>query len=1152
MAQLRLILGPAGSGKTHTVLREVAERAAAAPMGPPANAYLLVIVPEQQAAQIERDILLAIQQLGGPPATARVRVMGFSRLAALLASPAEAATAELGDLGRQLALWQLLRGQPELARRLGLAGDGLGTASTAPVAALIAELSLQGASPDTLRQRSALLDGDDGSLSAGNKLRALGDLLEAYRARCQSCGYRFVAPASHIPERLHRWPMLAQTEVWLDGFATLTPAEENAVEALLHECRNVSVTQLLDAAGGRLEGPAAHDVYDWYTLPREQYQRWPEVAARAVCDFDAVRDTLVLPAPLRWSGGSQLASLALNGPQREAQADAGGTQQIELVNCADAFIEVLEAARIVRRLILPPELGGSGMRCGEISIVTRDRSAYHELLELQLGDHGIPAFFDQRRSLRHHPAVELLRGSLRLVLATADSEDALALLRCGLLDAVATPAEPAPAGDGNGDPVDTSDPAGVQRCIDRLAELARRSTISAERWIGESRWPTDAGMTGGSVVDLDTWRCSMLAPVRALAAQFKALPAGQHTVRALLELAWQALLGEPVYRRLLRLAELEEAVHPPRRDIAAQHRAALAQLALLVDQLVLLGGDCVIGDGEVPGRIDAAEFCSWLDDGIEQLSMALPPPGADCVLVTDIVRGRHHGVRATILLGLADGTWPPAAPEGALVTEAERASINAAGRLLDGGALSRAENEPYLFMVAATRPSELLYVLRPVADRDGRRMAPSPFFTALSGDGVKTRTVDAAGMYDVAAVQSVEHLAIAAGLSHPRIPELAAALGLLLNSGSPVRRGLRWAADHAAEHPRVDPADVQASLGRTAAGLTLGSVRQLETFAQCPQQHYVTSMLRLSDPRPGGFSKAQLSRLYRETLSATVHQLNRGGFDWEQATASAVTAAALASLDEIARQVAVEFGRLSFDFIRERMRLVLPLVAQQVAASGGSVLATGVTFGSPDAPLPPVRLDTAYGPLAVSGRMDRLDIDAAGRATAVDYSLKGELDWTRVAGGSDLGSLAGLLALDGADGSKLGSLLKLSASGLAVQGTELSWSSRDEGSSKSTSVNADKAGADALDNVRQTALAVMSSLAERLLSGDVAALPLKTPAGHVACHFCGYRSICRFDPARGDRYRELPPLTSARLGRLLLEQGPGALAGYFPAPEGSQ
>src|SRR6266481_4038473 len=71
--QVRLLLGPAGSGKTFRCLAEIREALSAAPEGPP----LLLIAPKQTTYQLERQ-LLADASIQG---YTRLHILSFERLA---------------------------------------------------------------------------------------------------------------------------------------------------------------------------------------------------------------------------------------------------------------------------------------------------------------------------------------------------------------------------------------------------------------------------------------------------------------------------------------------------------------------------------------------------------------------------------------------------------------------------------------------------------------------------------------------------------------------------------------------------------------------------------------------------------------------------------------------------------------------------------------------------------------------------------------------------------------------------------------------------------------------------------------------------------------------------------------------------------------
>ncbi len=416
MPELKLILGPAGSGKTRRVTGEVASCAAQGALPGPAQPPLLVIVPEQQAAAVEAQVLRRLSAEHGLGATARVRVMSLTRLAAWLMQQAGAVREQPGDLGRRLLTWSLT---PESPRR---------AAEAAVHAEMLAELAQYGVTGAQLLQRAAAA-----GPALAQKLSALAQLQERYHAACRERGLSFAPATACIPELLTdtHWPYLAQTLVWVDGFAGFTPVEERALLALLGRCARVTATLLLAPAA--VEGGAEHPLAREYRPTRELYHRWLELAAGARATVAPLATLDQLP---RWAAGSPLAELARDGlygaPLPDAlPAQAGASPEapadLRALACADERSEVAAAARTIRRLVLPPELGGRGWRYRDVSVITRHLDPYAPLVPLVFGEYGIPYFLDARRGLAHHPAAEYLRCGVRLACGQAAVEDVYTL-----------------------------------------------------------------------------------------------------------------------------------------------------------------------------------------------------------------------------------------------------------------------------------------------------------------------------------------------------------------------------------------------------------------------------------------------------------------------------------------------------------------------------------------------------------------------------------------------------------------------------------------------------------------------------------------------------------------------------------------------------
>jgi len=722
MPSLTLLIGPAGSGKTHRVLDDVARRALAGALPTADHPPLLVIVPEQQAVTTERALLSRLREIsdGRLGASARIHVMSLTRLANVLADRAGRQLAPLGELGRRLLVWRLLDQVNNPSER---------QARAAALADLVAELMLYGTQPQDLRQRAEeMQDTETESPAAAlvDKLNELAEVLEGYLAQCQARGLDHRPAAAHVPELLTsgNWPWLERTLVWVDGFAGFTPAEELALSALISRSAGVTATLLLDKP--RLAGPLADDPADWYQPTRETYLHWRKLArdcgAREDIEWLATDETR-LP---RWMDGSPLAALARNGirPQPAVEQNTNCTRAVA---CADDRAEVDQAARQIQRLLR------DGYRCGEISVVCRSLEPYADLVAARFLEHGIPSFLDARRSLASHALLEYCRAGLRLVLDQAGSEDVIALIKTTLLpQPVAEPEGPAP-----------------RDRLDLLENYALAHNLRPDHWLRDEPWtrqvrPGHRAEDGDRQTEqaalaatLDTWRKELLRPLIELRAWIRAKP-DPPTVGELLGRFWTQLIdGEPLARVEDWAATAEQNTSDGALT-AALHRQVPEQLANLLDELVLLAGDIPVGTA----GINTSELCQWVEAGLAALSTGQPPARLDAVLVTDIERGRHHPVRATLLLGLAEGRWPQPSLESALFSDRERHEINASAAtgqaaLLGGGASQGAAREPYLALVAATRASELLYLSRPSADQSGTIRPPS----SLYGDLLRALTI---------------------------------------------------------------------------------------------------------------------------------------------------------------------------------------------------------------------------------------------------------------------------------------------------------------------------------------------------------------------------------------------------------------------------
>ena len=226
--QARFLLGPAGSGKTFRCLAEIRAALAASPEGPP----LVLLAPKQATFQLERQLLAG----GALSGYARLNIFSFERLAQFVLEtlgvpPPSGLLAEEGRVMVLRAL--LLRHGDELelfrqsARRPGFARQ---------VSQLLDELQHHQYTPAKLRalsRRTGL------SRELQHKLHDLALLLEAYAHWLTEHGLQdgsrlLDAATEALRKSSLTWDARPQIQnLWLDGFAEMTPQELDLLAAVL-------------------------------------------------------------------------------------------------------------------------------------------------------------------------------------------------------------------------------------------------------------------------------------------------------------------------------------------------------------------------------------------------------------------------------------------------------------------------------------------------------------------------------------------------------------------------------------------------------------------------------------------------------------------------------------------------------------------------------------------------------------------------------------------------------------------------------------------------------------------------------------------------------------------------------------------------------
>ncbi|MGO8678586.1 MAG: PD-(D/E)XK nuclease family protein [Limisphaerales bacterium] len=698
---MRLLLGPAGSGKTFRCLAEVGHELAASPEGRP----LLLIAPKQTTYQLERQLLAQ----PGIPGYTRLHILSFERLAHFifdrlgLSSPGM-----LDEEGRLMVLRGLLaRKRHEL--KLFRASARL-TGFAQQLSQVLRELQRRQLTPESLLQLAEQAREAEGlALKLQDLATLLRDYLEWLRAHDLKDADCLLAAAVEtldrgqsadtlIPNSKIRGSGLDIDRLWVDGFAEWSSQELDLLVALVPHCGQTTLTFCLDR-------PGAGEV-SWlsnWSVVRESFE---ECRKRLGSLADAVVSVETLsrhPSRTRFLNNPVLQHLEKfwaepqpytpaqghserpPGAEDAASLDDALRRSLRLVMCSNPEAEVTLAAHEILRHVR------AGGRYREVTVLVRKLEGHHEPLQRIFSRYDIPFFLDRRESVSHHPLAELTRSALRTVASGWQRDDWFAALKTGLV------------------------PASEEE-VDRLENEAL-----ARGWQGQV-WQKPLVIE--QEPELTQWLADLhhrlLPPFQRLALAMAARqnrPTGREMAAALREF-WKGL-EIPERLRQWAAAEISSARF---RIPGSVHATVWEQMTAWVDNVELA----------FPAEpLSLREWLPILDAGLANLSVGVIPPALDQVLIGAIDRSRNPDIKLALVLGLNETLFPAPPETTVLLTEADRLELEKRGIILGATVRQQFGRERYYAYIACTRARQRVVLTGASHNAKGAPLNPSPFLSQV-------------------------------------------------------------------------------------------------------------------------------------------------------------------------------------------------------------------------------------------------------------------------------------------------------------------------------------------------------------------------------------------------------------------------------------
>lgn len=957
---LRFVFGRAGTGKSTLCLEEIRSELRIKPWGTP----LILLVPEQATYQMEVT-LANTPDLGG---SLRAQVLSFRRLGwRVFAETGGGQKVLIGAIGKRMLLRRIL-----LKHRLHL--KSFARSATRPgmadlLAQAIGEFKTYRIAPDDLRK----VKNTTGLL--WDKLQDLALIFEEFQA---ALGQEIRDPddeLSVLAEKIPYAPLIQGAKVWVDGFTGFTPQELEVLKMILISAKEVVITSPLDPGLQADEGQPELGTFkvgeDLFAGPWQTYQDLQSLASETGTLLHpptllentkrfkhpwllhlekyfttyptVVCDEIEPPAPV------------LNPSELPVTIESPLGEGIQIFSSVNRRAEVEGVALELRRLARD-----EGLRWNEMAVMTRDLTGYHELMTQVFTSNEIPYFLDHKRSVLHHPLIELIQSIAEVAESYWGYEP---LFRCLKTDFFP-----------------------LQRdSIDCLENYVLEHGIQGEGWNRNVPWRYHRQWSLGqneaqlaTEIKFQMELNSSRQIVYDLMAPFiqRIRPSSQAdrlTVREVTEALYTFLEKLDVPATLTKWSQKDQ--EDGKLSEAKLHEQIWEAVIQVMDEMVAGLGD----EG-----LELEDYALILSSGIEAIELGLIPPGLDQVLVGSLDRSRNPEVRVLFLIGANEGVLPARPASDGVLDEEERKQLEIAGVALAPKGKAQTFEEQFFIYTALTRATEKLVVCYPLTDEEGKGLAVSPVVTRLKHLFPKLSESFLGNQEDISRISHAD-AALHAYAEQLRTVRQGEALSPLWEATE------KWLTQDPIRQNQVKRLQtslltqnqedrIQRPLARRLYGKRLkASVSRLEQFAKCPFGHYARYGLKLRERSTYQLSSPDMGEFFHTLLHDFAIQLQERGLDWGRLTKEE----SWALVSELAEQLApslqheILLSSARYRYLTYKLKRTVHHAVRVLAehARRGIFIPIQLEVGfGPSETLPGVDIPLTEGDsLLLCGQIDRVD-----------------------------------------------------------------------------------------------------------------------------------------------------------------------------------
>ncbi|WP_080874102.1 helicase-exonuclease AddAB subunit AddB [Oceanobacillus timonensis] len=947
---VRFILGRSGTDKSGWMMKDIEQRLQKDPMGP----AIFYIVPDQMTFQLE-TALFSREHLSG---SIRAQVTSFSRLAwRILQETGGGLKPFISSVGTQMMLRKIIaeKSGDWMAFQKAMKKQGF----LDQLESVIQEFKRYEITPDALRiQQNQLNQFVHQSPSETGLVRKLDDFIYIYEQLLKQLQHTYMDNEDRLQilkEKIPQASTLEGAHIYIDGFHRFTPQEISVITALMKKCAQVHIGLTVDPAN--TDNP---DELDIFYQTNQTYQQLSAVAEDNGISLD--QSVHLNPLKDQFKDRPYFAHLEQNfdvRPSPEYTTDAS----IEIAEAVHPRAEVEGVASRILSLVRD-----EGYRYRDISILVRQSDVYDDLIETIFGDYDIPVFIDQKRSMLHHPLIELIRSMLEAIENGWRSDAIFRVLKTGFIPAS-----------------DEEFPL-TNDAVDQLENYTIEYGIRyRKQWLADKPWKyqrfrgfdqaAQTSFESEMQEEINRYRNQITDALRSFDADFRAASSVKERCEAIF--IWLESLGVPEKLEEMQ-ASFDEQGIPERGREQQQVWDAVVQL---MEEMVEIAGD---------EELDMSTFNTSINAGLEALEFSHVPPTMDHVLVGTIDRSRMSDVRCAFLLGVNEGIWPMKPQIDGMIDDEERDLLEQNGlKLADNGQRQLLDDWFYIYL-SLTVAKDKLMISYPISDEEGKAKVPSQvvhriedLFPACQEHVLFQDVEDAADTTRFITTKTKTRSALTTQLAKfQRGYDMDSAWFAVYN----------WYVENQSKHSMTyrilqglfyknQPEQLKKETAEELYPKQIkASVSRLESYYRCSYQHFARYSLNLKERETYKLDAPDIGQLFHEALRLITDWVQNEQKDFKQLTKETSANYARRAIQKLSPVLQHQILHSSnrYTFIQQKLEEIIAraafILSEQARQTDFSPIGLELSFGEKDSPLPPLvlPLDNGYE-LMLRGRIDRVD-----------------------------------------------------------------------------------------------------------------------------------------------------------------------------------